>query len=106
MATADAFVMASFYEPFGLVILEAMAAGTAVITSRTVGASSLVGEAGTVLADAKDTSALADVIRHLSANPDAAARMGAAGREIALRCSWERMADSYIDIYRSVAAGV
>jgi glycosyltransferase involved in cell wall biosynthesis len=105
MATADAFVMASFYEPFGLVILEAMAAGTAVITSRTVGASSLVGDAGTVLADAKDPVALAGVIRHLAAHPDTAVRMGAAGREIALGRTWQRMADSYIDIYRTIAAG-
>ncbi len=103
MAAADVFVMASLYEPFGLVILEAMAAGTAVITARSVGASYLVGEAGTVLADAKDAAELAAVITHLATHPEVTARMGRAGRNIALGCTWRRMADAYLALYERLA---
>jgi glycosyltransferase involved in cell wall biosynthesis len=104
MAAADVFVMASHYEPFGLVILEAMAAGTAVITARCVGASSLVGPAGVVLAHADDVAGLAIALARLAANPRLAAEMGRRGREIARGHSVDRMAEGYTNFYESVSA--
>jgi glycosyltransferase involved in cell wall biosynthesis len=104
MAAADVFVMASHYEPFGLVILEAMAAGTAVITARCVGASSLVGPAGVVLAQADDVVGLAIALARLVANPKLTAEMGRRGKEIARGHSVDRMAEGYTAFYESVGA--
>jgi glycosyltransferase involved in cell wall biosynthesis len=102
MAAADVFVMISLYEPFGLVVLEAMAAGTAVISSSSVGASSLIGKAGVVLPRATDHVALANVIRELCANRARTAQMGRYGRETALACTWDHMANEYVRIYESI----
>jgi glycosyltransferase involved in cell wall biosynthesis len=58
MRAADLFVFLPL-QPFGLVVLEAMASGLPVVTARATGAAGLVtADAGIVLADADDTAAL------------------------------------------------
>jgi UDP-glucose:(heptosyl)LPS alpha-1,3-glucosyltransferase len=60
-AAADALVLPTQYEPFGIVIVEALACGLPVITSRLAGASPAVekGEAGRLLDDPTDVAELA-----------------------------------------------
>jgi glycosyltransferase involved in cell wall biosynthesis len=87
MRTARAVVVPSeWYEPFGLVIVEAMAAARAVIATNIAGPAEIV-EAGRtgLLVPPRDPGALAAAMRRLWERPDEAARFGRAGREAVAR---------------------
>ncbi len=79
-AAADMCVIPSYYEPFGLVAIEAMAAGTPVIASQVGGLQETVldGETG-LLVPIRNPEALAKAIAKLLLNPQSAQAMGAAG---------------------------
>lgn len=81
---ADAFVMPSYAEAFGLVFIEAMASGLPVIASRLVQTTEIVrdGETG-FLIPAGDREALANRIQTLIDNPSLGLAMGKRAREIA-----------------------
>ncbi len=104
MRSADLFVFPSRYEPFGLVLLEAMACQLPVITARTAGGSDLVTpECGFVLDDPDDVGALSLAMMHLTQDPAARHRMGKAARSIAERYSWTDMARHYLEIFKEVS---
>lgn len=79
-------VPSEWYEPFGLVVLEAMAAARAVIASRIGGPAEIVshGETGLLFA-AGEADALSQAMSALWHDPDLAIAMGRAGRERALQ---------------------
>ena len=91
MAALDVLVLPSYAEPFGMVLAEAMNAGTPVVATRVDGIPELVedGVTGRLVAPG-DPGALADAILDVLARR---AEMGAAGREHARR--WH--ADAYAD---------
>ncbi|HEV8644080.1 MAG TPA: glycosyltransferase family 4 protein [Burkholderiales bacterium] len=99
---ADIFIMLSAFDTFGLVVLEAMAAGLPVIVSTNVGAKDLVDEGvnGFVLANEHDADCAADRIAQLL---DAGGReaMGAAATRTATDHDWERLAKTISRIYES-----
>ena len=107
---ATVFVCPSIYEPFGLVILEAMATVTAVVASRVGGIPEIVvdGETGYLVDyDANDTETfttkLAARIAELLDHPDRARTMGEAGRRRVLeRFGWPAVAKTTADLYRSL----
>jgi glycosyltransferase involved in cell wall biosynthesis len=104
MRAADLFVFPSRYEPFALVILEAMASGLPLITASTVGAAELVTpDCGLIVSDPEDAGALAEALRELSADGPLRQRMGCAARGIAEGCRWEQMADRYLALYAQTA---
>lgn len=80
-------------EGYGLVYLEAGARGLPCVAGDAGAVAEVVvdGETGR-LVDAHDHVALADALVELLADPDRAARLGAAGRERARHLSWDRMA--------------
>jgi len=81
-------------EPFGLVLIEAMARGKAVVASRAGGPMEIVGDGDTGLLVAPgDTEALAAAMRLLLGDAELAARMGRAG---AARCAASFSADSVV----------
>jgi len=111
LSAATAFVCPSVYEPLGIVNLEAMACGTAVVASDVGGIPEVVddGVTGTLVHyDADHTTdfeaALADGVNALVADPQTAARYGTAGRQ---RCidefSWARIAEQTLEVYRKVS---
>lgn len=78
MAGADVFALPTTYEPFGIVIIEAMASGLPVIASRLAGASSAVrhGDNGLLLEDPTDVDEISQALRTMC-DDDARARVGA-----------------------------
>lgn len=109
-STSDVFVCPSIYEPLGIVNLEAMACGTAVVASRVGGIPEVVvdGVTGTLVDYAEDDPeafehGLAEAVNAAVQDADACARMGAAGKERALAdFSWSKIARQTVDIYKQL----
>ncbi len=97
------FVLPSRHEPMGIVNLEAMAAGKAVIASHIGGVPEIVidGETGVLVAP-DDVAALAITLRRLVDDPYLCTTLGAAGRRRVESFTWPAIADSYLDIYAKV----
>ncbi len=82
---ATVFACPSLYEPLGIVNLEAMACGTAVVASRVGGIPEVVVDGDTgLLVPPGDPAALADALNVLVHDPDLAVAMGSRGRKRAL----------------------
>ncbi|MFA9269627.1 MAG: glycosyltransferase family 4 protein, partial [Baekduiaceae bacterium] len=106
LQAADAFVFPTSYEPFGLVITEALACGTPVITARIAGAAELMqdGREGILLDRPTDPEELgAAVRRFLSLSPEARTAMRAAARETAVGASWDAQWARYAALFSEVA---
>ncbi|MCW7944808.1 glycosyl transferase family 1 [Streptomyces hygroscopicus] len=105
---AAVFVCPSVYEPLGIVNLEAMACGTAVVASRTGGIPEVVDDGRTgLLVDVDDDfeSHLARALDSLLGDPVAAERMGEAGRKRAVgEFGWDTVARRTVRLYEEVLA--
>ncbi len=102
---ADIFIMLSKFDTFGMVVLEAMAAGLPAIVSTNVGAKDLVEEGvnGFIMSAPQDASAAAERIVRLS---DTARReaMGIAAAQTASAHDWERLEANMEHLYLDVFA--
>jgi glycogen(starch) synthase len=85
-------VVPSRYEPFGLVALEAMAAGCPCVVAATGGLREVAPEGTALRLEAPDASALARLIERGLADTGLRTRLGAAGREHARRFPWTDVA--------------
>jgi D-inositol-3-phosphate glycosyltransferase len=102
-AAADALVMPSYSESFGLVALEAQACGRPVVASGVSGLRSVVrDEVSGYLIDDHDPAIYADRIGRLLADPELAQQMGRRGRLLAQRFSWTRTADRLEELFENV----
>jgi len=88
---ALAFFYPSLWEGFGLPILEAMACGTPVITSRGSGTQEVAGDAA-ILVDPNNTSTLAYAVRQLAEQSELASQLRLRGLERARHYSWSQTA--------------
>jgi starch synthase len=110
LSHATAFCCPSVYEPLGIVNLEAMACGTAVVASDVGGIPEVVvdGETGLLAHydpadEATFEAALADGLNALVRDPDRAAAMGAAGRRRTVEhFSWDAIAAQTLGIYEAL----
>lgn len=101
LSMIDIFVLPSLYEGLGIAVLEAMAAGTPVVASRTGGIPELVADQVTgLLVPPQDSQALARAIAHLMSQSGMRQRMGANGRDKVIKdFTVERMARKNEDFY-------
>jgi starch synthase len=118
LSHATVFVCPSIYEPLGIVNLEAMACGTAVVATRTGGIPEVVvdGETGLLVPfddfdpetrepcdPARFAADLAERVNRLLADPALAARFGDAGRARAVeQFDWAAIAEQTLALYRSL----
>jgi starch synthase len=106
LSHATVFVCPSVYEPLGIVNLEAMACGTAVVASRVGGIPEVVDDGVTgVLVDLGGSfeDDLAREVTQLLEDPARAAALGRAGRERAVaQFGWDAIAQQTVEVYRSV----
>jgi glycosyltransferase involved in cell wall biosynthesis len=97
----DLFVFPSFYEGFGLPILEAMACGRAVVCSNTTAMPEVANAAGILFDPASDREmfrAMADVLL----DSDLRQRLERLGANRAAQFSWEKSARMTLDVYSSI----
>jgi glycosyltransferase involved in cell wall biosynthesis len=98
----DLFVYPSFYEGFGLPILEAMACGRAVACSNT-SAMPEVADSAALLFDPSSQRDLVFAMRDLLLNPELRQRMERLGVQRAAMFSWTSSAAKTLDLYYAVA---
>jgi UDP-glucose:(heptosyl)LPS alpha-1,3-glucosyltransferase len=102
-AESDLLVLPTRSDPWGIPLIEAMAAGVPVITTNMAGAAAAVAdaEAGVVLPESA-TAGLAEVLRTLLQDPARRRAMGERGRLAAGRFGAQAHAASVLETYRSV----
>lgn len=97
---ADALVLPSAAEGFGMVLAEAMAHGTPVVASDIPACRETVGDAG-LLFPLDDARALAERLEGLRCDPARAQALGEAGRRRALeRFTWEAHTEALLAIWK------
>jgi phosphatidylinositol alpha-mannosyltransferase len=103
--TADVFCAPNTgNESFGLILLEAMAAGTPVVASNIEGFSYVVAhEQEGLLVPPRNATALADALVQLLGDADRRREMGRRGQEKASNFAWDRVSRQVLDFYRRVA---
>jgi glycosyltransferase involved in cell wall biosynthesis len=99
---ADLFVFPSFYEGFGLPILEAMACGRAVACSST-SAMPEVADGAAILFDPASTDSMAGAMADLLLDAGLRVRMETLGIQRAGHFSWRKTAQKTLEVYREVA---
>ncbi|MFG1703269.1 glycosyltransferase [Nonomuraea sp. M3C6] len=105
MRSADVVVTVPWYEPFGMVPVEAMACGVPVVASAVGGHLDTVAGCG-VLVPPRRPRALARALRDVLADPGRRAELGAAGaRRARERYGWPRVAERTEAVYTQVIDG-
>jgi glycosyltransferase involved in cell wall biosynthesis len=101
-AAAEAFVFPSLYEGFGLPPLEAMASGTAVITSSMSSLPEVVGDAA-MLVNPENVFDIARGIKEILLNDTLRQSLIDAGRIHSAKYNWKTTAQQVLEIYREIA---
>ena len=101
---SDVFVLPSVYEPFGIVLLEAMACETPCIGIRTGGMPDIIDHDRTgILVEPRSDEGISEAISRLYHDPEKRCRMGKNGRERVISdFSWKDISDKTIEVYRQV----
>jgi glycosyltransferase involved in cell wall biosynthesis len=99
-AGAAAFLYPGIYEGFGLPIIEAMACGAPVVTSRTGAAPEIAGGAA-ILVDPFEVESIEAGLEQAT-RPEEASRLRALGSARARQFEWSAAADATVEIYRGL----
>jgi phosphatidyl-myo-inositol dimannoside synthase len=102
---ADLFCLPSIQEGFGIVFLEAMAAGLPVVACRAAAIPEVVRDGLTgVLVPPRDPTALADALEQLARDRGRARRLGEEGRRRVAEFAPRRVAERFLDAVRSIVS--
>ncbi len=97
--SSEIFVLPSERENFSVALMEAMAAGLAIVTTRGTGCSEVVGEAG-ILIEPRDAAGLRAALASLVDDPIRARELGRAARSrLEDEFCWPVVADRYLALY-------
>lgn len=100
-SAADALIFPSFYEGFGLPVLEAMACGCPVITANNSSLPEVAGDAAEYC-DANDVDSIANAMRRVLSDESLREQMRQRGFAQAAKFSWKKAAEQTAAVYRSV----
>lgn len=100
----DIFVMSSAHEGMSNAMLEAMASGLPIITTRCEGVEELISDNGIVVEKA-EASEIAAAIRKLADDEGAYKKMSIAARKRSEQFSWQSVAEGYLACYHSITRG-
>lgn len=101
---AEGFVFASLYEGFGIPVLEAMASGAPVITSRSSSLPEVAGDAAAYV-DPCDVSAIANGMCDIASNSTLRKQLVEKGFERIKHFSWRDTANKTLEVYESLESG-
>ena len=106
LQTSGCVVIPSLYEPFGIVALEALAAGAPTIVARTGGLSEIVeGTAAGLMFEPGNSQELAERILQILTDDDLALALHSQGtRLVQFQYSWDAVADKTLAVYRRASA--
>lgn len=100
---AELFLFATLWEGFGIPVLESMACGTPVVTSRVSCLPEITGDAA-LLVDPTDVGEIAEAICRVHGDESLRRTLIQRGIERASQFTWERCAEQTLDVYRRMAA--
>lgn len=99
-STSSIFVFPSDSENFPIVLLEAMSAELAIITTKSTGCGEVVGETG-ILVNPGDVQGITKALVELTSNPDLCRRLGQSARKrVEAHFTWTIVAKRYIELYK------
>ena len=101
---AAVFCFPSLLEGFGFPVVEAMAQGTPVVSSRGTSTEELVANGAGLAVDPRSPQAIAEALARVLSDPALAASLSAAGRKRAGEYTWERTAELVEAAYREAAS--
>lgn len=101
--SAACFVMPSFYEGFGLPVIEAMASGTPVISSNASSLPEVAGDAGLLFSPAQ-IDRLSELLYNVLSDSNLRKNLSAKGLARARLFSWEKTAAQTLSVYKEVLA--
>lgn len=99
LSQSDIFCLPSYLDAYPSAILEAMAKGVPVISTKEVDSPIVNGVSG-LLVNAGDIQALAEAIKKLANNPDLRHKIGREGQIIAQNLTWSKQAKRLMDLYQ------
>ena len=103
-ALAEAVLLPSLYEGFGLPVVEGMASGTPVVTANRYAPRELAGDAA-VLVDPERVDSIADGIYRVATDGELRHRLIEAGKARARQFTWKRCAQETLRILEAVGNG-
>ncbi|MBW2683843.1 MAG: glycosyltransferase family 4 protein, partial [Deltaproteobacteria bacterium] len=100
--TSSIFVFTSEAENFPIVLLEAMAAGLAIITTESTGCAEVVGDAA-LLVKPRDSQGIRHSLERLMADPALINKLGrAASERLVKQFGWATVAERYVAVYQEI----